>query len=113
MRTICCQIQIDRLRTITEDRITEICRNLSAQIVNLKYESGDDDGRYVNILVDTEDAGAVWRALQVSFLADKIMGQEISGAAIVTMSGRNGWDDYLMLHHFDPLEPLDTLDNAG
>ncbi len=113
MRTLCCQIQIDRLLTITEERITEICRKLSDRIGNLTYESGDDDGRYVNLLVDTEDAVTVWDAIQASFLSCKIIGQEIRAAAIVTITGRNGWNGYLLLHHFDPLEPLDKLDNAG
>ena len=113
MHTLCCQIQIDRLATLTEDRIHDLCRNLCDRIPHATHESGEDDGRYINLFVDSDDAFEVWRAIQASFLSDEITGNDIRAATIVTITGPNGWDDYLLLHHFDPTESLDTIDKAG
>ena len=33
----------------------------------------------------------------------------LAAAAIIVCEGEHGWDDYLLLHHFDPAEPLDTM----
>lgn len=113
MHTICCQIQIDRLTTLTEERINDLVRNISNQTPNVSFESGGDHGRYINLFVVSDDAVAAWDAINTSLLADHTIGNEIRTSAIVTMTGRNGWDDYLLLHHFDPIQPLDTIQGTG
>ncbi len=113
MHTLCCQIQIDRLGTLTEDRIIDLCRNLSDHMPNVTFESGDDDGRYVNLFVDSDDAADAWSLITTSLLSDGIIGVEVRAASIVTITGRNGWDDYLLLHHFDHTQTLDTIENMG
>ncbi|XZE36713.1 hypothetical protein SH501x_002297 [Pirellulaceae bacterium SH501] len=113
MNTLCCQIQIDRLATITEERVNDICRALAARNPNINFESGEDDGRYVNLFVESYDAVAAWDLIETTILSDGVIGPEMRTAAIVTITGRNGWDDYLLLHHFDPSETLDTIENPG
>jgi len=34
---------------------------------------------------------------------------ELANRIIATCTGQYGWDDYLLLHHFDKTEPLDSL----
>ncbi len=68
MHTLCCQIQIDRLGTLTEDRVITLCRNLSEQIPNVTFESGDDNGRYVNLFIDADDAADAWSLITTSLL---------------------------------------------
>jgi len=113
MHTLCCQIQIDRLVTITEAQVNEFCLALVAQIPKVTFESGEDDGRYVNLFADSDDAVAIWNSIETILLSDRMIGEEVRTASIVTITGPNGWDDYLLLHHFDPSEPLDTIENPG
>jgi hypothetical protein len=113
MHTLCCQIQIDRLVTITEAQVNEFYLALAAQIPKVTFESGEDDGRYVNLFVESDNAVAIWNSIETILLSDRMIGPEVRTASIVTITGPNGWDDYLLLHHFDPTEPLDTIENPG
>jgi hypothetical protein len=54
---------------------------------------------------EAEDAVELWMAVRAELRA--VPG--LAAAAIVCCQGAQGWDDYLLLHHFDPTEPLDRL----
>ncbi len=109
MYTLCCQIQIDRLETLTEDRIVCLCHNLSDKMRSITFETGDDNGRYVNLFIDSDDAADAWSLIRTSLLSDRLIGVEMRRASIVTMTGQHGWDDYLLLHHFDQTQTLDNI----
>jgi hypothetical protein len=34
-------------------------------------------------------------------------GSALRNAAIIMCEGTRGWDDYRLLHHYDPAQPLD------
>jgi len=47
-------------------------------------------------------------------LGPKLPGAEFRRAMIVTATGTSGWDDYLLLHHYDGDEQIDILpESAG
>ena len=46
-------------------------------------------------------------------IESKLPGGELRDAMIITMTGEEGWDDYLLLHHFDRAEPLDLLEQES
>ena len=66
---------------------------------------GDDDGEYVNLDYATDDLKSLWESVSRTLTAVPAL----ADAAIIACEGDNGWDDYLLLHHFDPSEPLDEL----
>jgi hypothetical protein len=97
--------------TITDAQVNEFCLVLAAQIPKVTFESGEDDGRYVNLFVDSDDAVALWNSIDTILFSDRMIGPEVRTASIPTITGPNGWYDYLLLHHFDPTEPLETIEN--
>ena len=64
-----------------------------------------DADEYLNILFETSDIGQLWAGLRVVIASEPA----IAGSAIVCCEGDHGWDDYLLLHHFDPSETVDKL----
>jgi hypothetical protein len=66
-------------------------------------DDGEDNGPYINIAFEATDPAGLWAAIRGQLLADP----ELAGATIVVCEGEHGWHDYLLLHHFDPTEPLD------
>ena len=60
---------------------------------------------YVNVDFRTEDILSLWGSVQKVLKSTNGMAK----AAIVVCEGENGWDDYLLLHHFNPDETLDVL----
>ena len=73
------------------------------------FHPGDDDGRYVNILFDV-DSPAHAVAVVMPFLEHVTLGEQVTASTILTIEGEQGWDDYLLLHHFDPTIELDEVD---
>jgi len=111
MTIICCQIQIDRLSSMTEKDITDICAKLKdGWPESISYEAGDDGGRYVNLILTTSDGAKTWNRIHSQMIESELPGGELRDAMIVTMTEQEGWDDYLLLHHFDRSEPLDVLE---
>lgn len=68
-------------------------------------QRGEDDGLYININFDTNDIVSLWDAIGELVTSDPLW----ASATIACCEGDNGWDDYLLLYHFDETEQLDTL----
>src|SRR4051794_5115256 len=82
-----------------------IVASLSSLDASARLTEGEDDGRYINIDFSPADAMALWREIRGQLAAEP----ELARAAIVVCEGRNGWDDYLLLHHYDRTLILDQL----
>jgi hypothetical protein len=76
---------------------------LSRLSTEARVGRGEDHGEYVNIDYETSRLAELWILVRAELLA--LPG--LADATIVTCEGKFGWDDYLLLHHFDPTEPLD------
>src|SRR6266540_1845838 len=75
----------------------------------LNVEQGDEDGPYANVTYTVRDLAGFWAHLQAEMSRNPTMSAAITRGSIVVCEGERGWDDYLLLHHFDPTQPLDTL----
>jgi hypothetical protein len=72
----------------------------------VSISEGEDCGRYVTVALQAADAIGLWAAIRERLHADAAL----SRAAMVVCQGERGWDDYLLLHHFDPSQVLDKLE---
>lgn len=68
---------------------------------------GHDVGAYLNLDYATNDLAGLWFAIRAKAYEDSPLAPMISRATIVACEGKRGWDDYRLLHHFDPAVPLD------
>jgi hypothetical protein len=75
----------------------------------LEVTEGEDAGPYVNCFYRAADLGRLWETLRNHVLGEPALGDRIAAASIVTCEGREGWDDFLLLHHFDRRHALDEL----
>ena len=90
------------------DALCEIASKHSPDTA-VEVEHGDDDGPYINVNIYDVDIPALWSAIGDAIQADPAL----ASATIVCCEGDNGWDDYLLLHHFDKTESLDALPATG
>jgi hypothetical protein len=89
--------------TRAQGLLDELVARAAADVVS--RETGLDEGvAYANALLATDDLSAVW-----SSVAAQLRSLGLERAAIVVCEGEQGWDDYLLLHHHDPAEPVDRL----
>jgi hypothetical protein len=103
MRSACIQYQPDRAAP-DEARVRQALRTAlpDAEIV-----LGDDHGRYENITFFAESPEAALSRVRAVFDSPSV-GRAARASCIVACQGEHGWDDYLLLHHYDPAERLDV-----
>jgi hypothetical protein len=68
------------------------------------YE-GEENGKYINLNIKTDNLKNTWDNIKDIILKN----QTIHNSSIVVCEGNQGWDDYLLLHHFDKNENIDEL----
>ena len=74
-----------------------------------RFSNGNDDGDYLNFDFDTPHPAALWDQIQGAIYDASPFGQEVCQSSMAICTGRNGWEDYLLIHHWDPEEDLDEV----
>lgn len=105
MRCLSLQIQPDSVPQLDVAAVVRELTELTTAPTNVDVQEGNDNGRYINVTWSTRDYATLWKTLQKKLEQD----QQFSQYSIVCCEGQHGWDDYLLLHHYDPSEQLDDL----
>lgn len=71
--------------------------------------SGFDDGRYTNVMVTSQSVTELWTVLRPLIVDDSVLAL----CTMVCSEGDFGWDDYLLLYHFDNSVQLDEFPNLS
>jgi hypothetical protein len=87
-------------------------RALRDALPDAEVDIGDDDGPYENVMFDVGSPQDALSALGVVFDSAAV-GPSARAACIVTCQGERGWDDYLLLHHFDATLTRDIPPRTG
>ncbi len=115
MQTLCIQIQPDRVADFDEAIVLATCQGLRVfkpLITAFQMEQGEDDGPWVNLSFETEQPARVWPLLQAAFYDAGPLGDVMRASSMAMCSGKNGWDDYLLLYHYDNTLELDSFDET-
>ena len=67
---------------------------------------GKEDGGFLNVKFVATDLPLLWQVLQRDVLEKSAAARK---ASVVICTGKTGWHDYLLLHHHDPSQKLDSL----
>ena len=81
--------------------------NLEAENIDFSITKGNDEGEYINYDFSSTNPKESWGILKRIFGEDK----KLIKSSIVCCEGSNGWDDYLLLSHYDHNEKLDEITN--
>lgn len=115
MNALCIQIQPEIVPEIDMNRIHLLIQAVARDqtiVRQLVIKEGDDNGPYTNFVFDTMDLKNLWDLVQHNLYQDEKIGMELTKSSIVTCEGKKGWDDYLLLHHYDSSEKIDSLGEA-
>ena len=95
-------LEMDRLAQAAEKaaRSTEGIRGF-------EVVSGEDEGAFVNIVMASEDPILSWQRLRPALLESPEFGAALKAASLWLCTGEEGWDDYLLLYHYDPAMEVD------
>jgi hypothetical protein len=107
------QIHPERAPGLDLDGVLEIFANAAEMAdAELTVSEGANDGPYINYDFLTADLPRLWEVLQSQVFANETIGPQLALAAIATCQGSRGWDNYLLLHHYNRSFALDTLPRA-
>ena len=73
--------------------------------VDVNVDEGAQIGPYANINIDSRDVANLWSAMRPVIVRDPIL----AACSIASCEGDCGWEDYLLLFHFDEKQPLDAI----
>lgn len=108
MADLCIQIHPARAPELDMEAVREACTTVAGlDFVTRAQESAGWDGHpFVNVLFATDDPRRLWAALKETLFDDPGLGPGLAKSAMTICEGPNGWDDYLLLSHYDPAVPL-------
>jgi hypothetical protein len=101
--------RVPRLRLAAADAaLRELAKNKKL-VRRFSFASGNDHGIYMNYSYVCDFPYKLWKAL----LKGPLRSLHFRSASMVVCEGSNGWDNYLLLHHFDRRLKLDTLPSTN
>ncbi len=111
MKTLNIQIQPSRCLAIESDTIVACFRKFSENneyVVELKtVENKAED--YINIFLSSLNLSKLWATLKEYIFSSGQLNSQVASALIVICEGDDGWNDYLLLYHFDKSEQTDDI----
>ena len=69
----------------------------------------EDDGQWVNLNFFSEDLLLLWRDLESVLKTQPELAAWLARVGIIACEGKNGWDDFRLLAHFDHSEVTTIL----
>lgn len=70
-------------------------------------DEGDDEN--INLNFFTEDIRHFWSDFEKGVLNDSELGDWVKNTTVIVCEGDEGWDNYLLLWHYDESEATDSL----
>ena len=112
MRTLHVQLQPDVAPDVDVPSLRDLLVGLAGNPLVQDFEcvEGDDDGRYISFNYQSPDHAALWRELCSLLHGVAEPARQLRASTIIACEGSDGWDNYLLLHHFNPTVPLDSED---
>ena len=117
LRTLCVQFQPRRASSINVEAVVALFARIVGKIRSVRafaYQKGNDRGPYINFQFDVPAAKLfeAWSQVRKGALGHRILGASLRCSCIATCQGTHGWDNYLLLYHFDRKLKLDKLHNV-
>ena len=75
-----------------------------------RFDDGFDKTQYFNFTFGTEDLRGLWAVIRSTAYGNPALAEPMAKSSIAVCTGEHGWDDYLLLFHFDPDEPRADID---
>jgi len=106
MKCLSIQLQEDIDSAHTVDELVEHVRSFGRYP---EIDRGENDEKYVNLNFFTEDLRAMWPEFKSKVLNDTSLGEWVKKVAIIACEGDQGWDNHILLWHYDPSEVVGKL----
>lgn len=86
------------------------CTRLAAGLVGalgVRFEEGEDEGGYLNLVFGTYEPLELWPQINAALYQSVEHGPTLRAHSMALCTGSHGWNDYVLLYHFDPSVPVE------
>ena len=111
-RTLHIQIQpglVESLDVVGLRRALQTLATNNPIVTDHRFGNGNDNGEYYNFDFDTPRPAELWDQIRKTVFADAAFSDAFTQGSMAICTGQNGWDDYLLIHHWDASEDLDEV----
>lgn len=111
MRSLSVQVQPARSPGINMQRLDTAFEAIASDrylVAHHKFDSGVDNVAYFNYTFGTQHARQLWESIQSHIFHNREFEPHMKCASMAMCSSEEGWDDYVLLFHFDPSVELDA-----
>jgi hypothetical protein len=112
---LCLQVHPARAPGLNVDALKEAADLLSMSIQGIhgiEFSEGEDDGEYLNMVFTARTPMRSWHFIRQGLLESTAFGPFLKAASMVVCTGTHGWNDYLLLYHYDPSIPCSAASEA-
>src|SRR5690606_18501996 len=104
------QIHTDTISAKDLAALRTECERLATRLngaLGVRFEEGEDGGSYMNVAVGSHDPQDLWPHINAELYQSPIFGPALRARSMALRTGVDGWNDYVLLYHFDPLVPVE------
>jgi hypothetical protein len=109
------QVQPDRAPSLNLVELKGLCRRVTsevAEVVGFRFEEGNDKGPHLDLLFGTSHPLVVWPFIREALYESPIFGIGLKASSMTVCTGTDGWNNYLLLYHYDPSVPVHVQPDA-
>ncbi|MCW8876832.1 MAG: hypothetical protein OQJ89_08960 [Kangiellaceae bacterium] len=106
MKCLSIQVQPEIDSSYNVNELVELSRSLD-RFPEVDRDEGDR--KYVNLNYFSENIPVLWQELKVGLYENRSIGTWLKKVSIAICEGEEGWDDYVLLYHYDQSKTLDDL----
>lgn len=92
--------------------VRSVCEDLAAEkilIQRFAFVDGTDGHYYIDLMFETDRPKELWDLLLQRLYQSAEFGGSMRKSSMAMCQGQHGWDDYLLLHHYDSTIQRDTF----
>lgn len=86
------------------------CESLAKKLsggLGVRFEEGEDEGNYLNIVFGSYAPQELWPHIKAALYQSAVHGKVLQAKSMALRTGEDGWNDYVLLYHFDPNVPVE------
>ena len=112
VRTLHIQVQPGLVETLDIVRLRREFQAIATEnplVIAYRFVNGNDESDYYNFDFDTPSPATLWEQIVTDVYKASAFGESVRMASMAICTGHRGWEDYLLIHHWDPSEDLDEV----
>jgi hypothetical protein len=86
------------------------CESLAMRLsgaLGVRFGEGEDEANYRNIVFGSYAPQELWPYIKAALYQSAVHGKVLQASSMALRTGEDGWNDYVVLYHFDPNVPVE------